>query len=214
MMSDSAQSSKDGYFVDETGAAAFNTSFTLMLAKLQKEVVSQYISPSNTHRFRHGGDWNHPGAPEAIGGGMQTHSAIVETQFQDLVDNDLGAIDRSAQHLIEAMHRQFAQMLYSTVSAACDQTGNTVDAKAEGSLEDAFMAMIEKIQFSADKNGKVNLPEVHVAPDTGARMIAALEATSPEYKDRLEVIKARKIEEALGREVERKAKFVCYGDDA
>ena len=210
----SGKKSKHAYFIDEIGTAAFNTAFTQMLAKLQKEAISQYISPGNTHRLRHGGDWEHPGAPEAIGGGMQTHSAIVETQFQDLVDNDLGAIDRSAQHLIEAMHRQFAQMLYSTVSVACDQTGNTIDAKAEGSLENAFMAMIEKIQFSVGKNGKVNLPEVRVAPDTGARMIAALEATSPEYKERLEVIMARKIEEALGREVERKAKFACYGDDA
>ena len=212
-MSDSAQTSKGGYFIDETGAAAFGTAFSLMLGKLQKEVVSQYISPGNTHRLRHGGDWNHPGVPEAIGGGMQTHSAVVETKFQDLIDNDLSAIDRSARHLIEAMHQQFAQMLYSTVSVACDQTGNTVDAKAERSLEGAFMAMIEKIQFSADKNGKINFPEMHVAPDTGARMLAALEATSPEYKVRLEVITARKIEEALEREVERKAKFAHYGDD-
>lgn len=210
----SAEKTKRAYFIAETGAAAFTTAFTHMLAKLQKEVVSQYISSGNTHRFRHGGDWQHPGAPETMGGGMQTHSAIVETQFQDLVDNDLGAIDRNAQHLIEAMHRQFAQMLYSTVSAACDHTGNTVDAKAEGSLENAFMTMIEKIQFSVDKNGKVNLPEVHVAPDTGARMMEALEAASPEYKERLEVLKARKIKEALKREVERKAKFARYGDDA
>lgn len=212
-MSDSAQTSKGGYFIDETGAAAFNTAFTHMLAKLQQEIISQYISPGNTHRFRHGGDWKHPGAPEAIGYGMQTHSAVVETQFQDLIDNDLDSIERNARHLTEAMQRQFAQMIYSTVGAACDQTGNIVDAKAEGSLEDAFMVMIEKIQFSADKSGKVNLPEVHVAPDTGARMIAALEATSPEYKERLEILKARKIEEALEREVERKAKFARYGDD-
>lgn len=210
----SGKKSKRAFFIDEIGTAAFNTAFTLMLAKFQKEVISQYISPGNTHRFRHDGDWEHPGAPETIGGGVQTHSAIVETQFQNLVDNDLGSIDRTAQHLIETMHRQFAQMLYSTVGAACDQTGNTVDAKAEGSLENAFMAMMEKVQFSVDKNGKVNLPEVHVAPDIGARMIAALEATPPEYKERLEVLKTRKVEEALGREVERKAKFARYGDDA
>lgn len=210
----SLKKSKRAYFMDEIGSAAFNTAFTQRLAKLQYEAISQYISPGNTHRFRHGGDWNHPGAPEAINGGMQTHSAIIETQFQDLVDNDLGSIDRAAQHFIETMHRQFAQMLYSTVGAACDQTGNTVDAKAEGSLANAFMAMMEKVQFSVDKNGKVNLPEVHVAPDIGARMIAALEATPPEYKARLEILKARKIEEALEREAERKAKFARYGDDA
>lgn len=213
-MNDSAQASKGGYFIDDIGAAAFSTAFTLMLATLQKEIVSQYISPGNTRRFRHGGDWNHPGTPEAIGNGMQTHSAEVETTFQDLIDNDLGAIARTAQHLSETMHQQFAQMLYSTLGAACDLAGNTVDAKAEGSLEQAFMSVIEKIQFSADKNGKVTLPEVHVAPDTAARMIAALEAASPEYKERLEILKARKIEEALEREVERKAKFARYGEDA
>lgn len=212
-MSDSEQTSNGGYFIDDASATAFNIAFTRMLAKLQKEAMSQFISPGNTHRFRHGGDWNNPGAPEAIGGEMQTYSAVAETRFQDLIDNDLNAIDRSARHLIESMQRHFTQMVYSTVGAACDRTGNIVDAKIEGSLEAAFMAMIEKIHFSADKDGKVNLPEVHVAPDLGARMIATLDAASPEYKERLETLKERKIKEALEREVERKAKFVRYGAD-
>ncbi|MDD5390780.1 MAG: hypothetical protein PHD37_15680 [Gallionellaceae bacterium] len=211
-MSDSALTSKGGYFIEEAGAAAFNTAFTHMLAKLQKEVVSKYMSPENTHRFRHGGDWSHPGVPEAIDGGMQTHSAVVETRFQDLIDNDLDAIDRSARHLIEEMHQQFVQMLYLTVTAACDQTGNTVDAQAEGSLPEAFIAMMEKIEFVADKNGNVTLPQIHANPETATRMMVELETAPSEYKERVEAIKARKTIEAIEREAERKAKFTRYGD--
>ena len=33
--------SRRAYFIDEIGAAAFNTAFTLMLAKRQKEAISQ-----------------------------------------------------------------------------------------------------------------------------------------------------------------------------
>lgn len=212
-MSNTVRKSR-GYFIDEAGTTAFNTAFTLMLAQHQKKIVSEYMPPENTQRFRHGGAWSHPGAPDVIGSGMQTHSAVIETRFQDLIDNDLDAIGRSMRQLIESIRIQFVQMLYSTLAEACDQTGNTVDAKAEGSLENAFMAMMEKIQFVADKSGKVSLPEIHVAPETGARMMAALEAAPPEYIERLEAVKARKIADALAREVERKAKFARYGDDA
>lgn len=205
--------SKNGYFIDEAGAEAFNLSFLHMLADRKTKIFSQYLSPHNTHRLRHGGDWSHPGAPEVYIGGMQTHSASVETKFQNLVDNDLGAIDRTVQVLMESMHQQFAQMLYSSLSAVCDQTGNSVDAKAEGSLVGAFIAMLEKIEFVADKYGCVSLPQIHAGPDTATSLLEAMEAATPEEKEHIEAIKARKIAEALKREADRKAKFVCYGEN-
>jgi hypothetical protein len=75
------------------------------------------------------------------------------------------------------------------------------------------MAMLEKIEFGIDKDGTVILPEIHVSPEFGDRMMAALENTSQEYKDRIEAVKTRKTAEALGRETERKAKFVRYGPE-
>ncbi|WP_165190396.1 hypothetical protein [Caulobacter soli] len=199
------------YFAYDDETRVFLSSQLRVFAELQKTVVGKYLRPENTQRFRHGGGWSNPANPEAPEVKWHTHSAETAIRFEDIVNNDLSTIDRTFAAFKEAMERQFAEMLYSTVSEAAEQVGNVVDAKAQPSLADAFMATIEKIEFMADKNGEVSLPEVHVHPETGAKMMAALEAAPQEFKDRLEALKARKSEEALTREAERKTKFVRYG---
>jgi hypothetical protein len=201
------------YFPYDKGIVAFNESFVRMLGKNQGEISAKYLPPENTQRFRHGGDWRHPGNNDAVSAKMQTHSAVLKTPFDHLIENDLSILDRSFSQIAETMHRQFAEMLYSTVAEACDQSGNTVDAQAQGSLEEAFMAMIERIQFAVNKDGTVTLPEIHTSPETAERMWAALEGASPEFREQFEILKARKTEEALAREAERKAKFARYGSE-
>ncbi len=199
------------YFPYDAEAAMFNDAVTRALVGLQKQIVAEYLPPQNTQRFRHGRAWRTPANSEALDGQFQTHSAILETRFDDIIKNDLAVIERNFNQVRETMHKQFAEMFYSTVTAACNQSGNIVDAQAAGSLEEAFMAALEKIEFGIDKDGTVHIPEVHVSPGLGDRMLAALESTSQEYQDRIEALKARKTAEALARETERKAKFVCYG---
>ena len=201
------------YFAYDAGAQAFNDAFTRTIAKIHKDTIAKYLPPENTHRFPHGGTWSDPGNTRALGGQMQTHSAFLETRFEDIVNNNLDIIVRSFGALAESLHQQFATMLYSTVNDVCERTGNTVDAKVEGSLEAAFMAVLEKIELGVDHNGNVSMPEFHVSPDVGKRMLAALENSPPEYKERIEALKTRKTAEALAREAERKAKFVRYGPD-
>ena len=201
------------YFPYDAEAAMFNDAVTRAFVEFQKQIVAQYLPPQNTQRFRHGGAWRNPGNTEALGGKIQTHATIFETRFDDIIKNDLAVIERNFNQVREAMHQQFAQMFYSTVGEACNQSGNIVDARAAGSLEEAFVAALEKIEFGVDKDGTVRIPEFHVSPEFGGRMMAALESTSQEYQDRIEALKAGKTAEALAREAERKAKFVRYGPD-
>ncbi len=201
------------YFDDEGASSAFDKSLVAFLANIQKGIVSKYLSPENTHRLRHGNSWKHPGLPDAVNGGIEQHSSVAELPFEDIVNHDLGLIDRFVQKFAQDMERQFAQMVYSTVSAACDQTGNTVDAKAAGSTCEAFAEMIEKIQFSADKFGKVRLPDIHAGSEATASLKKALEDAPPEFHLRIEELKARKVAEAIDREAQRKARFVHYGDN-
>lgn len=49
------------YFQDKRVASALQKSITEFLSVVQKEIVSRYLSPENTHRLRHGGQWEHPG---------------------------------------------------------------------------------------------------------------------------------------------------------
>lgn len=205
---------RKSYFAERAALAAFDKALLNHVRAIIKQVVSQFVSPENSQRLRHGGSWSHPGNPEAVSTGMQEHSAELYVTFEDIVAHDLGAIDRHAEKIVEAMLGQFMQMMYSTVSAACDQTGNVVDAKDAGGPLEGFAAMLEKIQFSADKHGKVTLPQVHLHPDAFKRMQDAQKTASPELLRRIEETKARKTAEALQVEALRKARFVKYGEDA
>jgi hypothetical protein len=210
-MADSTEPPARSYFAYDGEALAFQDSLLRKFGEIRTAVVGRYLRPENTQSFQHRGGWSNPSDPEASAAQWHTHSAEMETRFDDIVCNDLSAIDRTFAAVREAMERQFAQTLYSTVSETARQVGNVVDVQAERSLADAFMAMMEKIEFTADRSGKVSRPEIHVAPETGARLMAALEATPQEFRDRLDALTARKTKEALAREAERKAKFVRYG---
>jgi len=199
------------YFSDEIGEEEFHHSFVTLLAQVQKKVVSRYLNPENTHRFKHGGQWAHPAAPDVLPGDMKAHSAQTEVSFDKLVNHDLTVIDKVLRQLSESIERQFTQMMYSTVSAAAESVGNTVDAKTAGSPHEAIAQMLEKVEFSSDKFGNVTPPTIHAGPETVQAMLKSAADAPPEFRQRIEANKARKTAEAVEREVQRKARFVRYG---
>lgn len=199
------------YFSDEMGSEVFHQSFIKLLDQKQKELFSKYLRSENTLRFKHGGQWAHPAAPDVLPGDMKAHFAETEVPFDKLVNHDLSLIDQVLGQLTESLGRQFTQLMYSTVSAAAEAVGNTVSAKAAGSPREAFAQMLEKVQFSADKRGKVTPPEIHLAPETAQAVKASVAEAPPEFHQRIETIQARKTAEAVEREVQRKARFVRYG---
>lgn len=211
-MTTSHRSKRANYFSDEMGEEEFHQSFAKLLVQIQKESFSKYLNPENTHRFKHGGQWTYPAAPDVLPGDMKSHSAQTEVSFDRIVNHDLTVIDQVFRQLTESMEKQFAQMMYSTVSAAAESVGNMVDAKAAGSPHEAFAQMLEKIQFSADKFGNVNLPTIHLGTEAFQTLQRSAADAPPEFHQRFEAIKARKIAEALENEVKRKARFVRYGD--
>jgi hypothetical protein len=203
---------RHSFFEFDAGADAFNKSFTASLREFNKRFASNYISPANTLRFRHGHSWRNPANGEASPGEMTLHTAELKTSLADIVANDLGLLQRAFDEISQTLQRQFAGMVYSTVSQACDAAGNTVDAHQVGSLPNAFLAMLEKIELSADKYGKVDMPQVHAPPEVAERMVAALKASPPEFHEKIEHVKQQKIADALEREATRKAKFARYGE--
>jgi hypothetical protein len=207
-------STKKNYFAERSALAAFDKALLNHVRAVIKLLISQFVLPENNQRLRHGDNWSHPGNSQAVSTGMQQHSAELHVKFKDIVAHDLGAIDLHVEKIAEAMLGQFMQMMYSTLSAACDQTGNVVDAKEAGGPLEGFAAMLEKIQFSADKHGRVTLPQVHLHPDAFKRMQDAQKTASPELLRRIEETKARKTAEALQVEALRKARFVKYGEEA
>lgn len=207
----SNEQSRHNYFSDQSAVQGFNLALNKYMALAQKACVARFLSKENTLRMYHGDRWEHPANFEASNGGLNEHSYYSETKFQDIVDHKLELISICVTQLSDAMYRQFSEMMYATINDACSRTGNVVDAKGIP-LADAFISTIEKISFSANKNGAVQIPEVHAHPDLAKKMIAEINAAPPEFKARLDEVTERKSKEALEREAERKAKFVRYGE--
>lgn len=200
------------YFSDEVGEEDFNLSFIKFMRKAQTNAFSKYLRAENTQRFKHGRQWAHPAAPQALKADLKGHSSETSVPFEKIASHDLTVIEQVVGGLVGDMERQFAQMMYSTMSAAAARAGNVVDTPSAGSPREAFAQMLEKLEFAADKFGKVTLPEIHSLPDAANKLQQSIAEAPPEFHERIEGIKARKSAEALAREVERKARFVRYGD--
>lgn len=202
------------YFDDPALAAGFHKAFLRLIAEVHKDVTTQYMPPENTLRMKHGGRLSHPGLPNVTGGSTHEQSSNITIAFKDLIAHDLSAINRCIHKLTSDMAQQFGQIFYSTISTTCGKTGNVVDAKASGSIEEALVEMLEKVEFSVAIDGTVQLPQVHMGSSAYAAFKKAIESATPDFHQRVDAIKKRKSLEALAQEADRKAKFVRYGDDS
>lgn len=199
------------YFANETGSEEFHWSFVKLLTKIRRQTTARYLRPENAHRFKHGGKWAHPAAPESLIGEIEKHSSQASVPFMALANHDLTVIDMVLTRFASDMERQFAHMMYSTVSAAAASVGNTVRADDAGSLLDALAAMLEKVQFSADKFGNITPPEIHMGEEMWEKLQELACQAPPEFEERMQKIILRKTAEAKEAEACRKARFLQYG---
>ncbi len=103
--------------------------------------------------------------------------------------------------------RRGSRHIYSVVGAAAEKVGNVVSNSETGSSAQSFLQMLKKIEFSVDREGNVSLPQMHVGPDMGKKLLEELSAQPPEFSEEVERVKAERTELALHKEAERKSKF-------
>ena len=192
---------------------AFVASLTSAIRSIQRKFVREHISEENMQRFRHGTAWTYRANSDAGSGNLQTLSSGWEVKFEDIITGDLSLIEKSLLGVSEDMQRQFMQMMYATISDACDRVGNVVDGKQTGSIAASFVEMLRKIELTVSRDGQVHMPQIHVSPETGEKMLAELKAQPPEFEEEVERIKAEKIALAHQRERERRARYKRYEDN-
>ena len=105
------------------------------------------------------------------------------------------------------------EAMYRTVHEATEKTGNKVSVKEEGSQAEAFVKMLETIEFGVDRDGNPSIPEIHASPEVADKMFKELSSQGPEFEKRIEEIKARKIGEALDKEQERLSKYITNNSE-
>jgi hypothetical protein len=190
---------------------AFASSFVEALAAIQHAHARQFIAPENMQRLRHGRTWTEPAGETFKEGELKAHSAEMITPFEDIVRNDLSLIHRSILAITSSLQSQFQASLYSTISDACDRSGNVVHAEKGVSFAEMFKAMLEKIEFVADKEGRVSMPHLHLDSMAVDKIREELARQPPEFEVEIERIKAEKVSAAVRNEAERKKRFAYYG---
>jgi hypothetical protein len=186
---------------------AFERSVVALMVKLQEKSRKTFVSEHNVLRINHGSNWVHSARNPEPDTTMHTLSSEWTIPFKDIAENDLGLIGRTILPVSEEMDKQFAQNMYGVVGAAAQKVGNVVDAKAAGSFGASMLEMFRKLELGVDRDGNVSMPQMHVGPDLYARLPEEMSKVSREINAEIERVKAEKIQDALDREAERKAKF-------
>lgn len=192
---------------DKEGAEAFARSQTMWLTERQKQLQAELMSPENALRYQHGGQIIHPADNEGDPAEMQEHSAISELKFEDIIEQNVGSWAKGLIELSEKMHKSFMGMFFKSINDSTARTGNVVDAREAGSFPQALLEMMQKIELAVERDGEVSMPTIMVPPGVAEKQIAELEAQPPEFKEEFDRVKQQKIEDALRREAERKARF-------
>tara|TARA_R110001606_G_scaffold358188_2_gene509744 strand:+ start:154 stop:522 length:369 start_codon:yes stop_codon:yes gene_type:complete len=109
--------------------------------------------------------------------------------------------------MTEGVHKLFMRSLYETVHEATERSGNIVDVKEIGSIPEAFLEMLRRIEFSVSQDGSISRPEVHLSPDMYEKFAKEIEGQDEQYKKEIENITRIKETEAIERESARKSRF-------
>ncbi|RDI97440.1 hypothetical protein DVT68_16990 [Dyella solisilvae] len=211
-MADDPKVSRKEYFADHEISAASSCAFAREVKERMDAVTGEIVSRDNVQHFRHGGAWQHPANPDAVDGGMKTHSALTQTSFDEIINHDLGSIERALNQVTESMTQGFFESLYSLVSDSCTSVGNVVSARDGVPVWELLYEVFEKIELSVDRDGEVHMPQLHVGSEDFSNFNEKLKAAPPEFHQRFRELQTRKVEEARIREANRRSKFTRYGN--
>lgn len=196
-----------GYVME---ARAIQEAITKVIASIAHTRLHQFIPEENVRRFMHGTGWTSPASPEHDADEMTTIQDVLEIKWADIADHNLSIISESIQAIANSMADKQIQAMFQSVSKACDRSGNVVDAR-ERSVPDAFMEMLEKIEFGVDADGGVSMPSMYVGPDMGDRILRELKNQPPEYQARAQALIEKKKAAALAKEEARLKRFRTAG---
>jgi len=173
--------------------------------------VNEIIPEENTRRFVHGGGWELPASIEPAHNKTMLVKDSYSVQYADVVNNDLSIISKSIMGIAERMAEGQIRGVFEAVSDVCDKSGNIVDG-AQRPMPEAFLEMLEKIEFGVDSKGEISMPTVFLAPGMVDTVVNNLNSQPPEYQARAEALIEEKKAAARERERERLARFRTLDD--
>lgn len=195
-------------FISKGLQRAVAKSFIEEVADLVRREQAVYLNPNNTMKFQHGRRWESPANDLGDKSGeMENHSVESSLSLQDVVEGDPAITFKHTSKIARAMSSSFERSLFTKMNEVTAQTGNVVNAAEYNSQLEAFAASLESIEMSVDEDGNLSLPTFFIHPSQTDKLAKEIEAAPPELHERIENIKAKKLEEATHKEAARKSRF-------
>lgn len=195
-------------FIAKSLHQAVAKSFMEEISELVRREQAVYLNANNTMKFRHGRRWASPandlGDKE---GEMEHHSVESSLALADVVKGDPAITFKHTAEIARAMISSFERMLFAKMNEVTAKTGNVVNAAEHNSQLEAFAESLENIEMSIDEDGNLSLPTVFIHPSQTEKLKEEIDSAPPEMHERIESIKAKKLEEATQKEKERKDRF-------
>lgn len=186
----------------------FERGLNRYLQSMVKIERGKLLPQENTEAYSHGVRWatysgDNPGETNT----MKLHSHEEIIKFSDIVENRIRALPEFVIGMVNDMTLAFQRTMYETVMESTDKTGNVVSAAGNKTNAQAFLEMLELIEFGVDKDGNPTMPEIHMAPDMADKFIKELDSQGEDYDKKVEDLKNKKSAEAVKKENKRLSKF-------
>lgn len=195
-------------FVSKSIQRFVDEAFALDISERVQVQQATFLSPENVLEFKHGARWQSPA--NEVGdksGQVETHSFEHSLELEDVVDGNPSTIFSQSNAVARGMMLSFERMLFAKLEESTEKSGNVVNSSDHASPLDAIAELLEKMDFSVNQDGELNMPTMCFHPDQHKKLFETMEQAPPEFKERIEELKKRKRKRALEREAERLARF-------
>ncbi len=202
-----ASDTRPQFFADTKRTAEANREITIIIREAIQRLRRERMARENELAYSHGNTYSSDYTSDTEHREFFEHQAEYTTAFERVRHHDLDSLLNFINFFTNEMHRQFLLTMYETLRQSTQKSGNLVNSEDHPDPADAFLAALEKIEFSVGRDGKVSLPEFHLGSEAYDKMMSALKAKGPDFKARVQQLKAQKIQAALDREEKRTAKY-------
>lgn len=188
-------------------SSEFMRSFAEQVGENTRYLRERYMDPQNVLKFSHGHSWEAPA--NELGdkkGTIQQHGTETEIRLSDIAEGRAHVIFDAVNQVTQDMHDQMERVMFETMKAATDRTGQVVHA-AGRPMPETMYEMLEKMELPLGKDGELSMPSMFIHPSQTLKIMAELDKAGPEFEQRFELLKAKKKEAARIKEQERLARF-------
>lgn len=188
-------------------SSEFMRSFAEQVGENTRYLRERYMDPENVLKFSHGHSWEAPA--NELGdkkGTFQRHGTETKVRLSDIAEGRAHVVIDALNQVTRDMHDQMERMMFETMKAATDQTGQVVNANGR-SMPETMYEMLEKMELPLRNDGELSMPSMFIHPSQYPKIMAELDKAGTEFQQRLESLKVKKKEEARIKEQERLARF-------